>query len=150
MSVKVQGVVARSKGVPVTLETIVNRSSATPYNHMWSRKGYVSVRHDTVTAPDGTPRTAPVYGSWSFFPEDSTYEYQNLADHVPTNDTQFDQLKAVWTEPVGKTDVFVARCGGSVRKWCCSATPIPTPTRTRSSSGARCTPRSCTPTTIPT
>ena len=50
------------------------RRSTRPYNHMWSRKGYVAVTYDTAQA-DGQPNaTRPSYGTWSFFPEDSTYQ----------------------------------------------------------------------------
>jgi len=49
----------------------------------------VSVTYDTTSTQNGDPAYIPVYGKWSFFPEDSTYQYQNLADHVPTTDTRF-------------------------------------------------------------
>src|SRR5438128_1972883 len=32
----------------VTFETINNRSINTPYNHMWSREGFVKVTYDTI------------------------------------------------------------------------------------------------------
>ena len=57
---------SRSK---LTLETINNRSIATPYNHMWSRRGFVKVTYDTnLTTRAVTPR----YGTWSFTPLDSS------------------------------------------------------------------------------
>ena len=93
----------------LTFETINNHAIATPYNHMWSRKGYVQTFtfFDTTDAGDIFPFTA--YGRWSFFPEDSTYRQMNLADHVPTTDNRFNQLKAVWTQQLSAKDVYTVR-----------------------------------------
>ncbi len=85
----------------LTFEAINNRSINTPFNLMWSRKGYVSVTKDD--------KGNDVYGRWSFFPEDSTFRAQNLADHVPTNDTRFQQYKAVWTHSITPKDVYTVR-----------------------------------------
>ncbi len=92
----------------LTVEVIRNRSTQTPYNHMWSRQGYVAVTYDTTGAGEDA-RLTPVYGRWSFYPEDSTYQYENLADHVPTTDTRFSQVKAVWTHSLSAHDVYTAR-----------------------------------------
>ncbi|MGH7725556.1 MAG: TonB-dependent receptor [Candidatus Eiseniibacteriota bacterium] len=86
----------------LTFEAINNHAIQTPYNHMWSRKGYVSVTTDESTGRD-------IYGRWSFFQEDSTFRYENLADHVPTTDNRFQQLKAVWTHSLTPRDVYTVR-----------------------------------------
>ena len=93
----------------LTFEVIINRAINTRYNHMWSRKGYVSVTYDTTSSPNGDPVYIPVYGKWSFFQEDTTYQYQNLADQVPTTDTRFTQLKSVWTHSLSPKDVYTIR-----------------------------------------
>jgi len=93
----------------LTFEVINNHNINTPYNHMWSRKGYVSVTYDTTLTPDGDPSYVPIYGKWSFFQEDSTYQYQNLADNVPTTDTRFTQVKSVWTHSLSPKDVYTVR-----------------------------------------
>jgi outer membrane receptor protein involved in Fe transport len=85
----------------LTFEAINNHSINTPFNNMWSRKGYVSVTKDD--------KGNDVYGRWSFFPEDSTFRFENLADHVPTNDTRFQQFKTVWTHSVTPKDVYTVR-----------------------------------------
>jgi len=85
----------------LTLEAINNRSITTPFDLMWSRKGYVSVTRDA--------EGHDVYGAWSFFPEDSTYRSENLADHVPTTDNRFRQLKAVWTHTLGGSQFYSVR-----------------------------------------
>ncbi len=93
----------------LTFEAINNHSITTPYNHMWSRKGYVQVitAYDTLGTGDIVPRDR--YGRWSFFQEDSTFRYQNLADNVPTTDNRFQQLKAVWTHSLSPKDVYTFR-----------------------------------------
>lgn len=93
----------------LTFEAINNRAINTPYNHIWSRKGYVSVTYDTTASRSGDPQLVPIYGRWSFFQEDSTFLYQNLADHVPTNDTRFSQFKSVWTHSLSPKDVYTVR-----------------------------------------
>ena len=86
----------------LTLETINNHTIATPYIHEWSRKGYVSVTIDTVTLE-------PRYGSWAQTPVDSTYQYQNMADHVPTLDDRFQQFTGVWQNQLSDKSVWTTR-----------------------------------------
>jgi outer membrane receptor protein involved in Fe transport len=93
----------------VTLETINNRSLSTPYNHMWSRDGFVQVTYDTIRA-QGQPDTyIPKYGSWSFIQRDSTYQPMNMPDHYPTDDNRFTQVTAVWTDQLSDKTVWNTR-----------------------------------------
>ncbi len=80
----------------LTLESVVNHTLETPYEHMWSRRGYVQVRPDTSLARDGSMTITPRYGSWSALPVDSNSMAMNLADHTPTNDNTFGELTAAW------------------------------------------------------
>src|SRR5262249_21390207 len=57
----------------VTFESIFNHSIVTPYEHMWSRSGFVQVRLDTVRASGQPDRYLARYGAWSALPLDSTY-----------------------------------------------------------------------------
>ncbi len=93
----------------VTFETINNHTINTPYDHEWSRKGYVSVTYDTTKALDGTFTLAPRYGSWSQVPVDSTSQFVNLADHVPTLDERFQQFTAVWTNQLSEKSSWTTR-----------------------------------------
>jgi len=93
----------------LTFEAIQNRQKATPYNHMWNRKGYVAVTYDTSLTTTGEQQLTPRYGKWSFFEEDSTYQYKNLADNVPTTDNRFQQLKSVWTHSLSPKDIYTLR-----------------------------------------
>jgi len=88
-----------------TIEGLDNRSITTPYNHMWSRDGFVSVTYDSSAA--GAP--TPVYGRWSFFPEDSTFQRFKAADHVPTTTSRFRQLTTVWRQNVDTTSFYTLR-----------------------------------------
>ena len=88
----------------VTLETIQNRSISTPYNHMWSRQGFVQVTFDTTVTP-----YRRIYGTWSGTKTDSTYEAVNMPDRVPTLDDRYRQLTAVWTSQISDKSVFTAR-----------------------------------------
>jgi outer membrane receptor protein involved in Fe transport len=88
----------------VTLETIMNRSVNTPYNHMWSRQGYVKVSYDTTVTPN-----RKIYGTWAATKVDSTYEAQNLPDHYPTLDDKYQQVTAVWTNQISDKSVLTAR-----------------------------------------
>jgi outer membrane receptor protein involved in Fe transport len=96
----------------VTFETINNHQISTPYDHEWSRKGYVAVAYDRK--PDGTLDTDnPRYGSWSATPGDTAggvnYQYVNLADHVPTFDQRFQQFASVWTNQLSDKSVWTTR-----------------------------------------
>ncbi len=93
----------------VTFETINNRTVTTPYNHMWSREGYVQVNYDT-TRTAGLPDTyTPKYGTWSAVQKDSSYQYVNMADHVPTTDDRFNQETIVWTDQISDKAVWTTR-----------------------------------------
>jgi outer membrane receptor protein involved in Fe transport len=96
----------------VTFETINNRIIDTPYIHEWSRKGYVAISYDR--RPDGTLDTGnPRFGSWSATPGDTaggiSYQYVNLADHVPTFDQTFQQFIGVWTNQLSDKSVWTTR-----------------------------------------
>jgi outer membrane receptor protein involved in Fe transport len=92
-----------------TLEMINNRTVFTPYNHMWSRQGYVKVNLDTVRTPGLPDSYRPVYGSWAATPLDSTYQPINMPDHVPTTDDTYRQFGAVWTNQISDKSVMTTR-----------------------------------------
>ncbi len=93
----------------VTFETINNRTINTPYNHMWSRKGYVQVSYDTVRVAGQPDSYRPRYGTWSATQKDSTYLYVNMADHVTTTDDRFNQQTLVWTNQISDKAVWSTR-----------------------------------------
>jgi outer membrane receptor protein involved in Fe transport len=89
-----------------TFETINNHSIATPYNHLWSRQGYVKA-YDVL--PGDPPRIIPRYGTWSGTKDDSTFVAQNMPDHVPTNDDRYQQFTGVWTNGISEKTWWATR-----------------------------------------
>ena len=92
-----------------TFETINNRTIDTPYNHMWSREGFVRVTYDTVRTVGQPDQLNPRYGTWSPTKVDSTYQPVNLPDHVPTTDDRFNQETFVWTDQLSDKSVWTTR-----------------------------------------
>jgi outer membrane receptor protein involved in Fe transport len=93
----------------VTFETINNRSIDTPYNHMWSREGFVKVTYDTVRTVGQPDQYNPRYGTWSPTKTDSTFQPVNLPDHVPTEDDRFNSETVVWTNQLSDKSVWTTR-----------------------------------------
>ncbi len=93
----------------LTLESIVNRTIETPYDHMWSRKGFVQLRYDTVTVAGRGVELVPRYGSWSELPLDSTSVPMNLSDHTPTADDRFRQITGVWLHQLSPQTAWTTR-----------------------------------------
>lgn len=93
----------------LTLETINNHTVNTPYNHMWSREGFVRVTYDTLRR-QGLPDTyTPRYGTWSGEKVDSTYQPMNLPDHIPTLNDRYRQFTTVWTNQISDKTVWATR-----------------------------------------
>ncbi len=93
----------------VTFETINNHTISTQYNHMWSRSGYVQVLYDTTRAIGQADQLTPRYGTWSATKVDSSYQYENMPDHIPTLDDRFQQFTMVWTNQLSDKSVFTTR-----------------------------------------
>ncbi len=94
----------------VTLERTTNRSVTTPYDHMWSRRGWVRVVPESVRTAAGV-RVQPRWGSWAMAALDSTYEAMNMAEHVPTTDDRFEQWGLSWRHTWDTLTVTTARLG---------------------------------------
>ncbi len=93
----------------LTFEAINNRSVSTPYNHMWSRQGFVKVEYDTLQRAGQPDTYTPRYGTWSFIQLDSSYLAMNLPDHVPTTDSKFHQFTLAWTNQLSDKSVLNLR-----------------------------------------
>jgi outer membrane receptor protein involved in Fe transport len=97
---------ARNK---VTFETVNNRSINTPYNHQWSRQGFVKVTYDTVRTVGQPDAYNPRYGTWSPVKTDSTFQAVNMPDHVPTTDDRYNGQTMVWTDQLSDKTVWSTR-----------------------------------------
>jgi len=93
----------------LTFETINNRTITTPYDHMWSRQGYVQVNYDTVRVVGQPDTYRPRYGTWSPTQRDSSFQYVNMPDHVSTTDDRFNQQTIVWTDQISDKAVWSTR-----------------------------------------
>jgi outer membrane receptor protein involved in Fe transport len=93
----------------VTFETVNNRTVNTPYNHMWSRKGFVQVTYDTIRTAGQPDTYSPRYGGWSFTQLDSSYQPVNMPDHTPTLDDRYQQFTTVWTNQISDKSVWTTR-----------------------------------------
>ena len=93
----------------VTFEVINNRTISTPYNHMWSRQGFVKVALDTTHTPGQPDRYTPHFGTWSATQEDSSYLPVNLPDHIPTVDDTYRSYTGVWTNQLSNKSVMTSR-----------------------------------------
>jgi outer membrane receptor protein involved in Fe transport len=93
----------------VTFEVINNRTIDTPYNHMWSRKGFVQVTYDTVRTAGQPNQYRPHYGTWSATQVDSTYQAMNMPDHTPTTDDRYQSFTGVWTSQMSPKTVLTTR-----------------------------------------
>jgi outer membrane receptor protein involved in Fe transport len=93
----------------ITFETVNNRTINTPYNHMWSRKGFVKVNFDTVRTPGQPDSYTPRYGTWSGTRVDSSYQAINMPDHVPTINDRYQQFTGVWTNQISDKSVLSTR-----------------------------------------
>ena len=93
----------------LTLESIQNRTVRTPYEHMWSRRGWVHLTWDTTRVAGEPAQVTPRYGRWSATREDEHDVFVNLADHVPTDDDRYRQITGVWTNQISDRTAWVTR-----------------------------------------
>src|SRR6185503_21021707 len=93
----------------LTVENLYNHSITTPYNHMWSRQGYVALEWDTVRTEGQPDAYVPRYGAWSATRDDTNDVAMNMPDHVPTTDTRSHSLIGVWTHQRSSNTVWSTR-----------------------------------------
>jgi len=89
----------------LTAEVIGNRGRSQQYYHIWSRDGYVQTFRDTTQTGEVVVRQGP----WSPTPVDSTYEYYNPADHTPTFESTFSQMKMVWSHTIDAATYYTVK-----------------------------------------
>ncbi len=94
----------------LTFEVLKSRSISTPYDHAWSRSGFVQVAYDTSEGTNGAPPVVtPIYGNWSATPLDSTYQFMNLPDHVPTQEDRYQQFNLAYQRQPSSTTSWTLR-----------------------------------------
>ena len=94
----------------LTAEVIKDDIRSDDYEHMWSRPGYVQLLPDTTQS--GEVRW--LAGRFSAHPVDSTYVYYNPANHTPTVDQSFRQMKLVWSHTLNSSAFYTLRLNRNV------------------------------------
>jgi outer membrane receptor for ferrienterochelin and colicin len=91
----------------LNFEWIQNSNQAGIYKNRWNRAGFVQVMQDSTAPTDGTVTTR--YGSWSYYPVDSTYVSMNTADNLPVAEEDYQQLALTWKQTLGIGSVYNVR-----------------------------------------
>ena len=97
----------------LNLELIQNHSVSSRFHNRWNRDGFVQLLSDSTPPTDGTVTRR--YGSWSYYPVDSTYVPMNTADHLPVRDETYQQLALTWRHTVREGTIYNLRA--SRQEW---------------------------------
>jgi outer membrane receptor for ferrienterochelin and colicin len=91
----------------LTAEVIRNASLHTRFHNRWNRVGYVQVHPDSTAPTDGT--VTQRYGTWAWYPVDSTYVPMNTANHLPVLDEDYQQLALAWKQVLAGSAIYNIR-----------------------------------------
>jgi outer membrane receptor for ferrienterochelin and colicin len=97
----------------LNLELIRNASLNGRYQNRWNRKGFVQVRSDSTAPTDGS--ITQRYGTWAYYPVDSTYVPMNTAEHLPVRDEDYQQVALTWRHTLGVGTIYNVRA--SRQEW---------------------------------
>ncbi len=97
----------------LNVEIIRNHSIRGEFNNRWDRAGYVQVVQDSTAPTDGT--ITKRYGTWSYFPVDSTYVPMNTSDHLPVDEEDYSQVAVTWKHTLGIGSIYNLRA--SRQEW---------------------------------
>ena len=97
----------------LNLELIANNSIDGRYHNRWNRKGFVQVIQDSTAPTDGS--ITQRYGTWAWFPVDSTYVPMNTADHLPVTEASYTMAALTWRQTLGIGEIYNIRA--SRQQW---------------------------------
>jgi len=97
----------------LNMEFIQNHSLDGRYQNRWNRQGFVQVIQDSTAPTDGTITRR--YGTWSYYPVDSSYIPMNTADHLPVTDASYQQVALTWKHTLGIGQIYNLRA--SRQQW---------------------------------
>ena len=97
----------------LNLEMIANTSIDGRYHNRWNRKGFVQVVNDSTAPTDGSITRR--YGSWAYYPVDSSYIPMNTADHLPVTDASYTQIALTWRHTLDIGEIYNIRA--SRQQW---------------------------------
>jgi hypothetical protein len=91
----------------LNFEFIDNHTLDGRYQNRWNRQGFVQVIQDSTAPTDGTITRR--YGTWSYYPVDSSYVPMNTADHLPVTDASYQQVALTWKHTLGIGEIYNVR-----------------------------------------
>jgi outer membrane receptor for ferrienterochelin and colicin len=97
----------------LNVELISNHTIRGEFHNRWDRQGFVQVRQDSTAPTDGT--ITQRYGTWAYFPLDSTYKPMNTSDHLPVNQEDYSQVALTWKHTLGIGSIYNLRA--SRQQW---------------------------------
>ena len=97
----------------LNFEFIDNHTLDGRYHNRWNREGFVQVIQDSTAPTDGTITRR--YGTWSYYPVDSSYIPMNTADHLPVTDATYQQVALTWKHTLGIGQIYNLRA--SRQQW---------------------------------
>ena len=97
----------------LNVELIRNASTNSRFHNRWNRKGFVQMRADSTAPTDGS--ITQRFGTWAYYPVDSTYVPMNTADHLPVTDEDYQQVALTWRQTLAKGTVYNVRA--SRQEW---------------------------------
>jgi len=97
----------------LNFEFIDNHTLDGRYHNRWNREGFVQVIEDSTAPTDGTITRR--YGTWSYYPVDSSYIPMNTADHLPVTDATYQQVALTWKHTLGIGQIYNLRA--SRQQW---------------------------------
>ncbi len=99
----------------LNLEIIQNTSVDSRYHNRWNRKGFVQVFDDSTSPTDGS--IVRRYGTWAFYPIDSSFIPMNTADHLPVTDASYQQVALTWKHVLGSQNAEIYNIRASRQHW---------------------------------
>jgi len=97
----------------LNLEVIKNYGLNGEFQNRWNRSGYVQVIADSTSPTDGTVTRR--YGTWAYFPVDSSYVPMNTAHHLPVDEEDYLQTAVTWKHTLGIGSLYNLRA--SRQEW---------------------------------
>ena len=91
----------------LNLEIVKNARLNGMFHNRWNRDGFVQVTQDSTAPTDGTVTAR--YGTWSYFPIDSTYVPMNTADHLPVVQEDYLQTSLAWKHVLSVSTAYNVR-----------------------------------------
>jgi len=91
----------------LNVELIRNQQIRGEYHNRWNRTGYVQVVQDSTAPTDGS--IVRRYGTWAYYPVDSTFQRITTSDHLPVNEEDYSQVALTWKHTLGVGSIYNVR-----------------------------------------